>query len=210
LLARDWYREVTFEEGMHQELVQQFNRTLVLLIAPITPHTSEHIWKTILKEPGTIQTALWPEPPSSYQPSPDLLAAGAYMRGTIKTIRDAELLLAKKKAKKGGAGGPAAYDPTSTKKSVNIFVAASFPPWQDQSMEIMERVYDAKAGAVDDAKLKDELSKLGLLKDKRIMPFIQLQKVCHITLRRAFLNGALHVHRNVWPNSALKLHSDDN
>jgi leucyl-tRNA synthetase len=180
-LARDWYREVTFEEGMHQELVQQFNRTLVLLIAPITPHTSEHIWKTILKESGSIQTALWPEPPSSYQPSPDLLAAGTYMRGTIKTIRDAELLLAKKKAKKGGAGGPTAYDPTSSKKSVNIFVASSFPPWQDQSMEIMERAYDAKAGAVDDAKIKDELTKLGLLKDKRIMPFIQLQKVCRIT-----------------------------
>ncbi|PVF99305.1 leucyl-tRNA synthetase [Serendipita vermifera] len=176
LLARDWYREVTFEEGMHQDLVQQFNRTLALLIAPITPHTSEHIWKAILKEPSSIQTALWPDAPASYQPCPDLLAAGTYMRGTLKTMRDAELLLMKKKAKKGGAGGPAAYDPSSSKKSVNIFVASRFPPWQDQGIDIMQRAYDPATKKIDDAKIKEELTTLGLLKDKRIMPFIQLQK----------------------------------
>jgi leucyl-tRNA synthetase len=177
LMARDWYREVTFEEGMHQDTVFEFNKTLTLLIAPITPHTSEHIWKTILKQPGSIQTASWPEPPSSYQPSPDLLAAGAYMRGTLKTMRDAELLLVKKKAKKGGAGGPAAYDPSQTKKSVNVFVASTFPPWQDQSIDIMQKAYDSTSGTINDAKIKEELTKAGLLKDKRIMPFIQLQKV---------------------------------
>jgi leucyl-tRNA synthetase len=178
LMARDWYREVTFEEGMHQDIVFEFNKTLTLLIAPITPHTSEHIWKTILKQPGSIQTALWPEPPSSYQPSPDLLAAGAYMRGTLKTMRDAELLLVKKKAKKGAAGGPAAYNPSGTKKSVNVFVASTFPPWQDQSIDIMQKAYDSTSGTIDDAKIKEALTKAGLLKDKRIMPFIQLQKVC--------------------------------
>jgi leucyl-tRNA synthetase len=177
LLARDWYREVTFEEGMHRDVVQQFNRTLALLISPITPHTSEHIWKAILKEPNSIQTALWPDTPASYQPSPDLLAAGSYMRGTLKTMRDAEILLMKKKAKKGGAGGPAAYDPSSSKKSVNIYVASSFPQWQDQSIGIMQNAYDPKTGNINDAQIKDELTKLGLLKDKRIMPFIQLQKV---------------------------------
>lgn len=162
---------------MHQDLLFEFNKTLALLIAPITPHTSEHIWKTILKQPGSIQTALWPDPPASYQPCPDLRAAGNYMRGTLKTIRDAELLLAKKKAKKGGAGGPAAYDPTLLKKSVNVFVASTFPPWQDQSIDIMQKAYDPTTGTVDDGKIKDELTKTGLLKDKRIMPFIQLQKV---------------------------------
>lgn len=176
LMARDWYREVTFEEGMHKDLVQEFNRTLTLLIAPITPHTSEHIWKTILKQPGSIQTASWPDAPSSYQPCPDLLAAGAYMRGTLKTMRDAELLLVKKRAKKGAAGGPAAYDPSQPKKSVNVYVASTFPPWQDQSMDIMQKAYDPASGNIDDAKIKDELTKAGLLKDKRIMPFIQLQK----------------------------------
>ncbi|CAG7851167.1 Putative leucine--tRNA ligase, cytoplasmic; AltName: Full=Leucyl-tRNA synthetase; Short=LeuRS [Serendipita indica DSM 11827] len=173
LMARDWYREVTFEEGMHQDLVLAFNRTLALLISPITPHTSEHIWKAILKQPGSVQTARWPEPPANWQPSPDLIAAGEYMRGTLKTMRDAELSLAKKKAKKGTVG---AYDPSSAQKSVNIFVASKFPQWQDDSIEIMQRAYDEKTGTVDDAKIKEELASKGLLKDKRIMPFIQMQK----------------------------------
>lgn len=196
---------------MHHDLVQQFNRTLALIISPITPHTSEHIWKAILKEPDSIQNALWPDPPASYQASPDLLAAGAYMRNTIKTIRDAELLLAKKKAKKGSAGGPAAYDPAGTKRSVNIFVAANFPPWQDQCMEIMERTYDADKGAVDDAKIKEELTKLGILKDKRVMPFIQMQKVCvgafacstMLTDNRVETNGTNRSGSNVPPTASI-------
>ncbi|KAG8781900.1 cytosolic leucyl tRNA synthetase [Serendipita sp. 398] len=176
LMARDWYREVTFEEGMHSDLVRQFNRTLALLMAPITPHVSEHIWTSILKEEGSIQTARWPDAPASYQACPDLLAAGEYMRGTLKTMRDAEILLMKKKAKKGAQGGPAAYDPSAAKKSVNIFVASRFPAWQDESVEIMQKAYDEKTGTIDDAQIKEELAAKGLLKDKRIMPFIQLQK----------------------------------
>ncbi|KAG8769962.1 cytosolic leucyl tRNA synthetase, partial [Serendipita sp. 405] len=158
LMARDWYREVTFEEGMHSDLVRQFNRTLALLMAPITPHVSEHIWTSILKEEGSIQTARWPDAPASYQACPDLLAAGEYMRGTLKTMRDAEILLMKKKAKKGAQGGPAAYDPSAAKKSVNIFVASRFPAWQDESVEIMQRAYDEKTGTIDDAQIKEELA----------------------------------------------------
>lgn len=178
-MARDWYREVTFEEGMHADLIQTFNRIVTLMISPITPHTSEHVWKVILKEPNSnsIQTARWPEPPTGYQHNQglDLLAAGNYMRGTLKTMRDAENTLLKKKAKKGSVGGT--YDPSAAKRSVNIFVASKFPEWQDQCIEILQRCYDPDTGNIDDAKIKDELTKLGLLKDKRIMPFIQLQKV---------------------------------
>ena len=187
-MARDWYREVTFEEGMHRDLVLAFNKTLALLITPITPHTSEHIWKVILKESGSVQTARWPEPPSNWQPSPDLIAAGQYMRGTLKTMRDAELSLAKKKAKKGTVG---AYDPSAAVKNVNIFVASKFPQWQDESVEVMQRAYDEKTGTVDDAKIKEELAAKGLLKDKRIMPFIQAQKVCHKSFCLATLTDSV-------------------
>lgn len=189
LMSRDWYREVTFEDGMHKDLILQFIRTLALLIQPITPHSAEHIWKAILKEQTSIQTALWPEPPATYQPRPDLIDASTYMKGTLKAMRDAELLLVKKKAKKGAAAG--AYDPSLT-KAVKIFVADSFPPWQDQSVEVIQKAYNWKTGVVDDALVKEELTKSGLLKDKRIMPFIQVLKVRFDLFSRIELLSNLH------------------
>ena len=90
-------------------------------------------------------------------------------------MRDAELAIAKRKAKKGGPT-EGVYDPNRP-KGLNIFVASSFPPWQDQSVAIAQGAYDATTGTIDDGKVKDELTKLGLLKDKRVMPFIQMLKV---------------------------------
>ncbi|TFY79564.1 hypothetical protein EWM64_g4448, partial [Hericium alpestre] len=59
--ARDWYREVTAEIGMHADLVKRWIRISALLVTPIAPHFAEHIWTTILNKPTTIQNALWPE-----------------------------------------------------------------------------------------------------------------------------------------------------
>ena len=50
-------------------------------------------------------------------------------------------------------------------------MASSFPPWQDQSVAIAQGAYGVMTGTIDDGKAKDELTKLGLLKDKRILPF---------------------------------------
>lgn len=160
---------------MHAELVFKFIRTLALTTAPITPHFSEHVWKSVLREEGSIQTAHWPDAPVDYQPQPGLNHAAAYMRGTLKSMRDAEIALAKRKAKKGGQT-ESGYDPNKP-KGLNIFVASSFPPWQDQSVVIAQGAYSTATGTIDDAKVKDELTKLGLLKDKRVMPFIQMLKV---------------------------------
>ena len=44
-------------------------------------------------------------------------------------------------------------------------------------MTIAQGAYDATTGTIDDGKVKDSPSKLSLLKDKRIMPFIQMLKV---------------------------------
>ncbi|EEB90945.1 hypothetical protein MPER_10780, partial [Moniliophthora perniciosa FA553] len=58
--ARDWYREVTSNIGMHAELVTYWIRTAALLAAPVAPHFAEHIWTALLKEPQSIQLARWP------------------------------------------------------------------------------------------------------------------------------------------------------
>ena len=120
--ARDWYREVTADVGMHAELVEWWIRTAVLLILPIAPHFSEHVWTAILKEPKSVQLALWPEPTMPVDQS--IIDSAVYMRGTIKTMRDAELTLLKKMNK--GKQGQAKYDPKRP-RAVRIYVSTAFP-----------------------------------------------------------------------------------
>ena len=176
---RDWYREVTADVGMHHDLVHYWIRTAALVVMPIAPHFSEHIWTTILKNPQSIQLAAWPTPSDSVDHT--LIEAGHYMRGTIKTIRDAEvsLLKALTKAKGKKSSSDAFYDPKKP-KAVRIYVATTFPEWQDTCVQIVKEAYSKEEDKVDDAKVKQLLIERGLIKDKRPMPFIQAFKVCHI------------------------------
>lgn len=176
---RDWYREVTQDVGMHVDLVRWWIRVAVLLICPIAPHFSEHVWTTVLKEPKSVQLARWPETTKSIDRV--IIDSGAYMRGLIKTMRDAELTLLKKMNK--GKQGQAPYDPTKP-RAVRIYVATSFPEWQDQCVQVVKDAYDSEADKVDDAKVRELLMQRGLIKDKRAMPFIQAFKVSFPCCRR--------------------------
>ncbi|KAH7921139.1 leucyl-tRNA synthetase [Leucogyrophana mollusca] len=173
--ARDWYREVTAGIGMHADLVQYWIRIAALLATPIAPHFAEHIWTTVLKEPKSIQLALWPEP--SRPVDKTVIETGVYMRGTLKTIRDAETTLLKRiqKGKKGKDTGEPSFDPKKP-KSVNIYVATKFPEWQDICVQAVKDSYAEEAQKVDDVKVREILTEKGLIKDKRAMPFIQTFK----------------------------------
>jgi leucyl-tRNA synthetase len=172
-LARDWYREATSDIGIHKDLALYWVRTAALLILPIAPHFSEHIWMTVLKEPKSVQLALWPTPSEPVDASN--LESGAYMRKTIKSIRDAELQMSKKK----GKGKETPCNPRAP-KGVRIFVASEFPKWQDEVVEAVRGAYDHVEDKVDDEKVREVLIKSNLIKDKRAMPFAQLFKVCVI------------------------------
>ncbi|KAL6308866.1 leucine-tRNA ligase [Sparassis latifolia] len=169
--TRDWYREVTSDVGMHRDLVHWWIRIAVLLITPIAPHFAEHIWLTVLKEPKSVHLARWPE--VTHPVDRSIIDSGLYMRGTIKTMRDAELSLLKKMNK--GKQGQAPYDPTKP-RAVRIYVATKFPEWQDQCVQIVKDSYSEEHDKVDDAKVRELLTQKGLIKDKRTMPFVQAFK----------------------------------
>jgi len=172
--TRDWYREVTADVGMHHDLVHYWIRTAALVVTPIASHFSEHIWTAILKNPQSIQLAAWPTPSDPVDHT--LIEAGQYMRGTIKTIRDAEASLLKALTKaKGKKSSDAFYDPKKP-KAVRIYVATTFPEWQDTCVQIIKEAYSKEDDKVDDSKVKQLLSERGLIKDKRPMPFIQAFK----------------------------------
>ncbi|KAF8920816.1 hypothetical protein CPB85DRAFT_1211532 [Mucidula mucida] len=170
--TRDWYREVTVDTGMHAELVLYWIRIAALLITPIAPHFAEHIWTAILKEPKSVQLALWPTPATPVDRVS--IEAGQYMRGTTKMIRDAETSLLKLLNKKGKGKKDEAnlFDPKKP-KSVRVYVASLFPEWQNTCVQVVKDSYAVAADKVDDAKVKQLLTERGLIKDKRAMPFIQ-------------------------------------
>lgn len=44
-------------EGMHRGLLQRYCEMSTLLLAPITPHTSDYVWSSLLKKQGSVLTA---------------------------------------------------------------------------------------------------------------------------------------------------------
>lgn len=44
--ARDQYRELSMD-GTHRDLIFQFIENQALILAPICPHVSEHVWQLI-------------------------------------------------------------------------------------------------------------------------------------------------------------------
>jgi leucyl-tRNA synthetase len=176
--ARDWYREVTSDVGMHADLAMYWIKVAALLITPIAPHFSEHVYSTVLKNPTSVQSASWPTPSESVDQV--ILDAGQYMRDTIKTIRDAEIALVRMMNKsKGKKGAAPSFDPKQP-KAVRIYVATKFPEWQDTCVDAVQQSYDEKTDKVDDEKVRTLLTEKGLIKDKRVMPFVQVFKVDYI------------------------------
>lgn len=194
---------------MHADLVLYWIRSAALLVTPVAPHFAEQIWSTILQEPTSVQNALWPTPTTPVDPT--IIEAGQYMRGTIKTIRDAEISLlkglAKAKGKKGAAASEALFDPKKP-KAVRIYVATAFPEWQNTCVQIVKDSYTKEENKVDDAKVKELLIEKGLIKDKRAMPFIQAFKVCFQFSILCFGMYAYAVtSRNEWPSTVRRPHS---
>ncbi|GAA5982156.1 hypothetical protein JCM11641_000605 [Rhodosporidiobolus odoratus] len=173
LSARDLYQMATASEGgMHVDLALRFIRIQALLITPIAPHVAEHIWSTILSESTSVQLA--PFPKADAPADQGITDAATYVRSKVKEIRDAELGFAKKKAK--GKGANAGFDPAKP-KACKIWVAKSFPEWQETAVEVVKEAWAEETKSVDNKKVKDLLTAKGLIKDKRYMPFVaQLTK----------------------------------
>ncbi|GAA6061196.1 hypothetical protein JCM10212_001517 [Sporobolomyces blumeae] len=170
LNARDLYQAATAAEGgMHVDLALRFIRVQALLITPIAPHVAEHLWSGVLGESTSVQNALFPT--TSAPVDPAVTASAEYVRTKVKEIRDAELSFAKKKAK--GKGANASFD-VSKPKAVKIWVAKSFPEWQETAVEVAKNAWDG--GKIDDKKVKEDLIAKGLIKDKKYMPFIAVLK----------------------------------
>ena len=94
------------------------------------------------------------------------------MRDIVKAIRDSEISMLKKMSKSKAVP----FDPKKP-KSVRVYVATRFPEWQDRCVSVVKEAYDKERDAVDDQKIRELLTSQGLMKDKKVMPFVQAFKV---------------------------------
>ena len=173
--ARDFYREncVASDTKMHRDLILQYFELQALLLAPIAPHWCEYMWLEVLHKPTSIQHAQWPSVPA---PNPSLTAEREYIRTTSSAITSAEAAQQKKQKK----GKDIGYDLSKPKK-LTIFVALTFPAWQEKYIDLVRSSWDESTHSLGDEKtLNAKIAKMGEM--KKAMPFVQ-------GLKRRLQNG---------------------
>lgn len=166
--ARDRYREMC-TEGIHRDLVFKFIEVQVLLLAPICPHLCEHIWKLIGHE-KSIMYASWPKVESV---NDSYLKASAYLADSAHEFRLRIKSMMTVKGKKNES--TPAVQPT---KGI-IYVADSFPPWQEFTLKKLKEMYESNNGSFPDNRvIVQALKNFPEVKKymKKLMPFVQTYK----------------------------------
>ncbi|KAI9352501.1 hypothetical protein DFJ73DRAFT_829910 [Zopfochytrium polystomum] len=160
-------------EGLHKDLVLKYVELQTILMSPITPHWSEHLWTTVLKNPTSVIRAKWPE--MSQEVDTTILDAAQYVRDLIHKTRAAEELAQRKKAKaKKGPTAPSSAESDSP-KTIRFYYASSFPAWQESALAALKSTFDEEKGAFS-GKERDAIAAAGLAGDKRVMPFVAMIK----------------------------------
>ncbi|KAL5033085.1 hypothetical protein BDV3_000099 [Batrachochytrium dendrobatidis] len=157
-------------EGLHKDMIIRFIEVEAVLMAPVTPHWSEHIWSDVLKKSKSIMFEKWPKT------SPvdiGLLAAASYVRELGSKIRSADDTAAKKRSKKGAKSEPVVE--SDKPKKLHLYIAIEFPEWQEKVVAILQQTWDEATQKLNGQE-KEILAKEGLLQDKRVMPFVALIK----------------------------------
>jgi len=134
-IIRDDYLKIVAATGeqLNWDLIYKFIKTMSILCAPIISHCSEHVWKEILKEKGTIFDQRLPEI-SDNEIDPVLLEANAYLQKTISAFRSKIETFTKPPKKATQKQNP--Y-PTNAQ----VFVALTYPEWYQQILNLLNDFY---------------------------------------------------------------------
>eukprot|EP00761_Pharyngomonas_kirbyi_P012040 gb/GECH01012067.1/.p1 GENE.gb/GECH01012067.1/~~gb/GECH01012067.1/.p1 ORF type:complete len:1036 (+),score=292.95 gb/GECH01012067.1/:1-3108(+) len=157
--ALSHYRTETEKRGMRKDLVERFAKVQALLLCPITPHVSEHMWN-LLGQEGSIMQASWPE---SGEIDEVLMQQHDFLRSTTHEF-NSKLQKARKNLD------------SDKSVSVYIFCCTSYLPWQLDTIRAVREVYN-ETGEIPKSIAKKLSSNPDLKKQmKKVMPFVAYLK----------------------------------
>lgn len=166
-LARDYYVDVCGGvKNVHRDLILRYIKEQALLLAPVAPHIAEYIIREVL---GNKDTSVHSTPfPRATKPvSQAITDALEYVRDLSRSIRESELNSLKVKKGKNVKN----LDIAKPVK-LSLYVASSFPEWQDKYIELVRELFEAQT-LNDNKVLKTKVEPKEM---KRAMPFISLVK----------------------------------
>lgn len=135
-IARDNYRFACGPEGMNRRLILRYLDVSTRILAPICPHTCDHIWVSMLQKEGSVLNAGWPESKPS---DPILHDMFEYLERTIFLLR--KMISKAENPPKAKKGAPAAAPPGKV-TSMELVVPSEYGGWQAKILNILAACHD--------------------------------------------------------------------
>jgi leucyl-tRNA synthetase len=160
--ARDRYREMASDEGMHLDTILRYIEVQALLLCPVCPHVSEHIW-TLLDKSDSIMKARAPVPGPVDVP---LVQSAAFLRNCAHDLRLKIRTFVEKKI-------------AQRPQYATVYVAEVYPTWQEAVLKCLKESYNEATGEFQENKeIALKLKNIPELKkySKKAMPFAQMVK----------------------------------
>jgi len=152
------------KEQLNRGLIEKWIGVMAVVMAPITSHTSEFLWRTVLGNKGSVFNERFPVPGKL---DASIIQGHEYIERTVAMLR----------AKLGTHNAPPKkkdFKPNPPAIGARLYLCSSLPEWQSETISVVKKLYDdAKGNLPTNNEIAAALKTKPLLVSnmKKAMPF---------------------------------------